>query len=112
MKKVFFILAIVTGVIIINNLARSVYDIWKKKDLVISAQEELEAQKRENERLKTQLKQAQDPKFIEEEARNKLLLVKPGEEHVIIPQDLATSEASLIKKDTRPNWKKWWEYFF
>ena len=112
MKRILFILAIVIGVIVVNNLSRSIYDIWNKKDLITDAQKQLEVEKKKNQRLKTQLKQAQNPEFIEEEARNKLLLVKPGEEHVIIPPDLATKESDMKKKDTKLNWQKWWSLFF
>ncbi len=91
---------------------RSTYDIWKKKDLIVTAQAQLEAEKRENARLKAQLKSAQNSQFIEEEARNKLLLVKPGEQIVIIPHDLVSSDSSKLKEDKRPNWQKWWDLFF
>ncbi|MEK7559199.1 MAG: septum formation initiator family protein [Patescibacteria group bacterium] len=112
MKKIAFIVAIVIGLVIINNLARSTYDLWSKKDVIVSAQNELEAEKKENQRLKNQLERAQDGQFIEQEARNKLLLVKPGEQNVFIPKDLVASESSQTKVDKRPNWQKWWELFF
>lgn len=112
MKKILFIVAIVASVFIINSLARSIYDLWGKQDLITKAQEELEKEKRENQNLKSKLSKAQSSKFVEEEARNKLLLVKPGEEQVILPQDLLSSTGSAKKKDTRPNFRKWWDLFF
>ena len=60
MKKIAFIVAIVIVLVIINNLARSTYDLWSKKDVIVSAQNELEAEKKENQRLKNQLERAQD----------------------------------------------------
>lgn len=113
MKKILFIIAIVASVFIINSLVRSIYDLWKKQDLIVQAQKELEKAKMENRDLKYKLSQAQSSQFIEGEARNKLLLVKPGEEPVIIPQDLLSSPSSQRKNiDTRPNWRKWWDLFF
>ena len=112
MKKILFIIVIVICLLIINNIVRSTYDIWKKKDLIVTAQAQLETEKRENARLKAQLKSAQNSQFIEEEARNKLLLVKPGEQIVIIPHDLVSSDSSKLKEDKRPNWQKWWDLFF
>lgn len=112
MKKILFIVAIVIGLLIINNLARSTYDLWSKKDVISSAQKQLEAEKKENQNLKNQLSRAQRGQFIEEEARNKLLLVKPGEHNVFVPKDLNASDSAQIKIDNRPNWQKWWDLFF
>ncbi len=112
MKKILFIVAIVIGLLIINNLARSTYDLWSKKDVILSAQKQLEAEKKENLSLKNQLNKAQRGQFVEEEARNKLLLVKPGEQNVFVPKDLNASDSSQIKVDNRSNWQKWWDFFF
>ena len=113
MKKILFIVAIVASVFIINSLVRSIYDLWGKQDLITKAQKELDSEKRENKELKSKLSQAQSSKFVEEEARNKLLLIKPGEQLVIIPQDLLSSQSSQRKNiDMRPNWRKWWDLFF
>ena len=112
MKKAIFILAIVISIFIINGLVRSIYDIWSKRDLIASSRDQLEAEKRENERLKAQLEEAQKSEFIEEQARNKLLLVQPGEQTVLVPEDIATESADEEKPDTRSNWQKWWDLFF
>ena len=112
MKKILFIIAVVASTFIINNLVRSIYDLWGKRDLIVQAQKELEKEKMENRDLRSKLSKAQSSQFIEEEARNKLFLVKPGEEQVILPQDLLSSTESAKKKDTRPNFRKWWDLFF
>ncbi|OGH14558.1 MAG: hypothetical protein A3H50_01370 [Candidatus Levybacteria bacterium RIFCSPLOWO2_02_FULL_37_10] len=112
MKKILFITAVVASIFIINSLVRSIYDLWGKQDLITKAQKELDSEKRENKELKSKLSQAQSSKFVEEEARNKLLLVKPGEEQVIISQDLLSSSSAKKKPDSRPNFRKWWDLFF
>ena len=113
MKKILFIVAIVASVFIINSLVRSIYDLWGKQDLITKAQKELDKEKMENRDLRSKLSKAQSSQFVEEEARNKLLLVKPGEQSVIIPQDLLSSSDSARKKvDSRPNFRKWWDLFF
>lgn len=96
---------------IINDLARSMYDVWRKKDFITQAQKELGFQKQENQRLKSALSYVQTQEFIEKEARNKLFMVKGGEQKVLIPQDQESSEESQ-KKSNEPNWKKWWNLFF
>lgn len=113
MKKILFIVAIVASVFIINSLVRSIYDLWGKQDLITKAQDELAREKRENLDLRSKLSKAQSNQFVEEEARNKLLLVKPGEEQVILPQDLLVSQSSQRKNiDKRSNFRKWWDLFF
>ncbi|MCL4419044.1 septum formation initiator family protein [Patescibacteria group bacterium] len=111
MKKISFIIIIIISIFIINSLARSIYDLWKKQDLIVRAKQDLDKEKEENQKLKSQLSLVGNEQFIEEEARNKLFLVKPGEQEVIVPQDLLNKN-SQKKPDNAPNWKKWWNLFF
>lgn len=112
MKKISFVVIIIISVFIINSLTRSIYDLWKKQDLIVRARQELSKEKEENQRLKSQLSLVGNDQFIEEEARNKLFLVKPGEQEVIIPKELQDADKSAQNKDNAPNWKKWWNLFF
>ncbi|MEK7534548.1 MAG: septum formation initiator family protein [Patescibacteria group bacterium] len=113
MKRIIFIVTILVSIVIINNLIRSIYDLWHKKDLIVKTQQDLIRQKQENNRLKSELSYVGSREFIEKEARNKLLLVKPGEQQVLIPQNLI-KESKLSEKENKdePNWRKWWELFF
>lgn len=70
-------MAIIVCILIINGLVHSIYDLWKKQDLVVSAKDELAKEKQKNQELKTQLVYVQSGEFVEEEARNKLFMVKP-----------------------------------
>lgn len=110
MKKILFFAAIIVSIVTINGLVRSIYDLWRKQDLVVSAKISLEKEKRENKRLKRQLVLVQTQEFLESEARNKLFMVKPGESKVIVPSDL------IEKKDPKkiplvPNWQRWINLF-
>lgn len=108
MKKIVFVLSIIILIVLINNLVRSIYDLWKKQDLITSAQKGLEAEKAENARLKRELTVADDPIFIEKAARDKLFLVQPGEAEVVLPN--AASKAAARKSDTSPNWARWLKF--
>jgi cell division protein FtsB len=110
MKKVLYIVSILVCLLIINGLARSIYSLWSKQDLVVSAEKELAKEKMENEKLKQQLTLVQDANFIESEARNKLFMVKPGESGVIVPSDLIKKK---YKKEASnfSNWQKWMNLF-
>jgi hypothetical protein len=78
------------------------------------AQSELEKEKKENQTLKKKLAESKKTQFVEEEARNKLFLAKPGEGVLVIPSQYLHASSSGVKKiaDTRPNWQKWWDTFF
>ncbi len=94
----------------INDLVHSIYDIWQKKDFVAASQKELNFQKQENQRLKSALSYSQTPEFIEKEARDKLFMVKAGEQKVLIPKESEGQKEA--KKENLPNWKQWWNLFF
>lgn len=111
MKKIIFIITVIILLFIVNNLVRSIYDIWQKKDVVLQIQKELDFQKQENQRLKSALSYSQTQEFIEKEARDKLFMVKKGEQKVLIPQESDNSQ-DFLQKDNDPNWKKWWNLFF
>jgi cell division protein FtsB len=112
MKKAIFILIVIVLLLIINGLIHSILDTYNKKDLLTQAQKELEEEKLKNSRLKAELTYVETEQFIEEQARNKLFLVKPGEEHVVIPQELIKSGTPNTKKPQIPNWQQWLKLFF
>lgn len=112
MKKVLAIFVVVVCLLIINNLIHSIYNLWQKRDLVTLAQEELNKAKEENTRLKSRLSLVDSPQFIEEEARNKLFLVKPGEEILITKGLSSASSSAQSNKNEKSNWQRWWELFF
>lgn len=110
MKRLLFLVTIIVCLVIINQLARSIYNLWNKQGLVVKAQKDLEREKKENKELKERLSYVQSTRFIEEEARNKLFLVKPGEEGVIIPEDLlATKKQQKVVE--KSSWEEWLALF-
>ncbi len=113
-KKIAFFIIIIISLFIINNLVHSIYTLYQKKNLVLDAKIEVEKQEKENLELKNKLSQARDPEFVEQEARNKLFLAKPGDEIIVVSKDDLEASSSVKPKmpDTRPNWQKWWELFF
>jgi cell division protein FtsB len=111
-KKALFILIVIVLLYIINSLAHSIYGLWHKQDLLASAKAELEAEKLKNQKLKADYSYAQTNQFVEEQAYNKLFLVKEGEQKVLFSKNL--TQKTEIKKVTSntPNWKKWLDLFF
>lgn len=113
-KRILFFAVVIAAFFILHNLAQSLYTLWQKRDLITDAKHSLEREKRENQQLKAKIAQAKDRSFVEEEARDKLFMAKPGEEVVIIPTSAieASNSGKPKPKDTRPNWEKWQSVFF
>jgi cell division protein FtsB len=113
-KKIAFFVVLTLLLFAINNLAHSIYSTWEKQDLILKAQQDLEAAKLENQELRKDLAFVRKPEFVETEARDKLLLAKPGEGIIVIPTNgvIATPSVIPTPPDTRPNYQRWWEVFF
>ena len=112
MKKAIFIFTIIILGIIISNLLHSIYDLWHKQDLLSSAKKQLEMEKLKNSKLKGELSYVESQQFVDETARNKLFLAKPGEQQVLISKDLIKTNNQVVNKENIPNWQKWWKLFF
>ena len=113
MKKAVYIVAVIVLVLMINGLLHSIYDIWHKQDLLTTAQKQLDREKLLNQKLKGELSFAQTPQFLEEQAYNKLFLVKPGEQEVLISPNLTQNQNSAQKQtQNTPNWQQWLNLFF
>ena len=114
MKKVVYLLILIVSLFIINNLIRSIFSLWQKHDVIGEAQKELQQEKNEHQKLADQLDRVKRTEFVEEEARNKLFMVKPGEKVVIIASTTPDSEqkGSSSKVIAIPIWKQWLNLFF
>ena len=111
MKKVAYILIVFGLVLVINSLIHSIYNLWQKQDLVTSAQKELDKQKQLNQKLKAQIEFAQTPQFIEQQAHDKLFLVRPDQQEVLFSDKPIFSENNVKIKESIPNWKQWLNLF-
>lgn len=112
MKKIVYIFVVIVLILMINSLVHSILDLWQKQDLLISAQQELDSQKQKNQKLKAQYEYVQTPQFIEEQAHNKLFLVKEGEQDVLISQKLINQTQAKKTIEQKSNWQKWLDLFF
>ena len=113
MKKIIFFTVIVIATFSMVHSVQSMYSLWQKRDIIVSTQQEVKKEQEENTKLKKQLQVISQSSFVEEEARNKLFMTKPGEEAVIIPEGLATSSGTQKQPQGQlSNWQQWWKLFF
>lgn len=110
MKKAAYLIVIIGLCLVINSLAHSIYNLWHKQDLLISAQRNLALAKQKNQELKAKYKIVTTKEFIEEEAHDKLFMVRSGEHQVIITDKAKTN----AKREFAPkqNWEQWLNLFF
>jgi cell division protein FtsB len=113
MKKIAYLTTLIIGLLIINNLVQSIYTLWKKQDVVVGVEGQLQREKARQEKLQKELARVQKKDFIEEEARNNLFLVKPGEQVVLIPtRTQPTPSITPTPTPPVPNWEQWIDVFF
>lgn len=113
MKKVLFFLVCIVLLFIIHGLFRSIITLWEKKDVYVAKKLELERVKKEHIVLKEQEKTVTDSQFAEKEIRNKLFLVKPDENVVVLPSDVGKETKAPKKKHVaaRPVYEQWLSLF-
>lgn len=113
MKKALFLLSIIISFFVIHGLVRSIITLWEKRGVYVSKQEELVRVKKEYAVLKEQEKQVNDPQFAEKEIRNKLFLVKPDENVVILPAGIGDEAKPTTekKKEEKPAYEQWMALF-
>ena len=78
-RRMVRLIVIVVSIVIVINLSRSIWDLWRRRDILGERQEVLRRVEEENRRLQSELEYAQSPEFIEQEARNRLGLGREGE---------------------------------
>lgn len=114
MKKILFFTIFAICIFLSLSLLGSIANLWQKQDLVKNASKQLEVVKNENRSLKNEFRVATASGFMEEEARNKLFMVKEGEKTVVIPDSLLQKSElkNEIEKDKVGNPQAWFQLFF
>jgi cell division protein FtsL len=112
--SIFLVVLIILGAafLIISNSK-----INKRRQELISQINKLEAEIKEKEKQNSELKagvlQISDQNYLEQEAREKLGLKKPGEEVVSVQKaETETNANQEFKKETNSPWnpKTWWDW--
>jgi cell division protein FtsB len=95
-----FIIALVAVIIIfaLFNFWQNIQKMERLENEIESIKEEIEKAEAENNELREQLENTNDPEYIEEVAREKLGLVKPGE-MLLVPVEEDTDEEDENKEE-------------
>jgi cell division protein FtsB len=111
MKQIVFLIIIFLLLIIIGNLIFSITSLWSKKDLLTQTREHLVKEQQEHLHLQAQWQQVNSPSFVEQQARDKLFLAKPGESLVLVPTASPAGSLKVIQGNL-PVWRQWLSLFF
>jgi cell division protein FtsB len=102
------------GMLLIVNLSRGAWDLYRVRDRIQQADEEVQKLAAEKQRLETEVQYQFSEDYAEQTIRDKLNMAKPGEVVVILPAltPIATPSGwgvAVTPTDEPPIWKKWWK---
>lgn len=97
-------------VLVLKNVGGKSLQIYESESILENLKKELYEKQNHNKFLNERLKYVQTNKFIEDESREKLGLVRKGE--VVVQEKLEnTNNLTVEQKLSPPNWKQWLELF-
>lgn len=125
-KKIIFsnILLFICLFLIVFFSSNLIRDYLNKKQLnkeIDKLQQKINDLTDKNDQLTNLIGYLKSPEYLEEEARIKLNKKKPGEEVIIVPNNielddtptvLKINDNKMINNKLNNNLKKWWQYFF
>lgn len=110
-KRILIIALVILLLAAIRNGFLSIVNSTKEEGAKERLEKELLERQREGQFLKEKLFYVKTDEFVEEEAKEKLGMLKSGEILVIAPT-AGSVDKDEIFIDTRPIWQKWWDLFF
>lgn len=109
LKNVITIAIILTLLVLMRNIASSIYNLIQNEDIVQDLQTQLERERKEYAFLNQRLTEVKSDTFVEQEAREKLGLVRDNEYPVFVIPPSPTP--TPLRQEADQNWKKWKEVF-
>ncbi len=118
-RQAFSILALLFGIYFILALSRDLLDLLSKRERILQEEAEVKKLEQEQRDLAEKLQYVSGDEFVEKEAREKLLMGKPGEVVMLLPPDNdqtgqagpTSDKDQNIAKEDLANWEKWAQLF-
>ena len=113
-SKTVQLIIIVVGALLILNFSRDILKLLKAGDRLKEAEEKVTRLEKEHQALQEKREFYASEEFVEQEARNKLNMARPGETIVILPPNVKEilGHSDRPQAPDIPNWQKWWKLFF
>ncbi|PIT89027.1 MAG: hypothetical protein COU27_02575 [Candidatus Levybacteria bacterium CG10_big_fil_rev_8_21_14_0_10_36_7] len=109
MKKIALVIFIIFLIVLSRNAFISIRDKLKTTTTTQDLKQNLEEEETKNRFLKQKLSYVKSSEFVEEQAREKLGMVKSDEYTVVSASKTLSNKTAEAPK---PNWKKWIEMIF
>jgi cell division protein FtsB len=110
MKQGVRTLWIIISIALVVQLTHSINGLGKRGGVVEEAETRLQKVQEENNNLKEQAQYVTSTQFVEEQARNKLNMARPGEVVAMVPKASPTPTPSPTLPP-KANWELWMEAF-
>ncbi len=103
----------IAGIALIVNLAKDTLRLLRSSQQLKTAEQKVERLEKETLSLIEKKEYYQSDEFVEEEARNKLNMVKEGEVVVILPPNIKEilGEVEAKAEEPLPYWHQWLNLF-
>ena len=112
-SKFFLIFCVVIFLVVLFYLAQGTVRSYKVNSEITDLENEINHLAKQNQDLGQLISYLKSDTFIEQEAKLKLGLKKPGENLVVMPlPDEAQTENNVSVNKETTNSAKWWAYFF
>jgi len=112
-SKFFLIFCVIAFLAVLFYLAKGTIRTYKVNTEIAELEQEIAHLENQNDGLAQLISYLKSDTFIEQEAKLKLGLKKPGENLVVIPQMGETQKIDTEKTSgEQTNPAKWWAYFF
>jgi cell division protein FtsB len=117
-KRLLTYIIMVLSLLMTIKLAKDIYWLWHTEDRLTKANKELAEAKKEQQGLKQALEEVESSQWWEKQIRDKLMMARPEETVVIVPEAIAsraaerqTGEEGTGKEADLKPWQKWWQLF-
>ncbi|OGE06386.1 hypothetical protein A2W70_01760 [Candidatus Curtissbacteria bacterium RIFCSPLOWO2_02_41_11] len=104
-------LAVLVSIVLVVNSSKRILNLRTTSQQVKESEAQLENLRKDNEKLKEELKYKKSNEFAEKEIRDKLGLAREGEAVVILPKEEDQQVTIDRQQLTKPNWRKWRDLF-
>ncbi len=109
-SNIFIIILAVVLLYSVVKVGKELTRRWQINREISNLTEELAQAQRKKDQLQDLINYLQTDSYVEEQARLQLNLSKSGEKRVDLSAN--SQPAVLASEDNRPNWQKWFSYFF
>lgn len=112
-KRLVTTLVVLLLLLVTVNLLHAIYDTFQTGNRLKQLNQNITNLQKENDQLTKVLAERQTPVYVEKEARDKLLMIKPNETLVILPSTVIVNpKKGNNSQDNLSNLQQWFGLFF